>query len=340
MRDLREIYQNHMEEEMKGENFPALENKILAASHRKRAAHFSIPKNVFRGAAVCACAAAVVLGSMLFTGSPGVTAPGNTTNDFGLTVYANAAVTDKGPAVPAKNAETIKGFNFDGAENITDFGHQRVIQDFKFDLSCKGSNIKSLKYEISGGGKFVLSEHKSKGGNPYEELPQEEVFSSFTAKPSSDLTRYRIHVEAPITAKEEATLKAEKDGTLYTPEEAARIKARANGGEDVSDILSPCETIMSVNINNVLNGTIVSITATFLDGSTQTARYQLSAVKDYLGAVRAHNKAQDSIEKAYYDVQTKDGFSHSSSGITEKERNRRFDELDKATKYYCITKLN
>lgn len=342
MTNLHSSYRKHMEEEMRGEDFQVLKERILMASREKRAEESlraaSRKRRVLRSAVACTCAVAVVVGSVFAYDAAkrngAAMTSGSDGNGLCLSAYAAGTKGSVTPAVPAKDAADVRGFNFNAAERITDFGHRRVLEDFTFDFSCRGKNIKTLKYEISGGTEFAVSgkDTNSSDGNPYKYLPKEKTFLSFIAKPGDDLSRYRIRAEASVTAEEEATLKAEKDGTLYSREEAAKLKARANAGEDMSGMLSPCHTIAEVKINDVLNGTVISVTAAFADGTAKTARYQLSAVKDYLGTLRAFYKAGEQLEKTYY---TKNGLDKSR----EKEYEDKRIELDRNTKFYCITEL-
>ena len=323
MTDLHIAYQKHEENRMQGEDFQALETRILKASREKRMEEscrvLARHSHDVRSAVACVCAVAVAGGSALVYGAlqkgRAAMASGQS-GSLSLSVYA-AGTEGVVPAVTAGNAAGVRGFNFVGAENVTDFSGRRVMEDFTFDFGCEGKNIKTLKYEIRGKAKFAVSGRGANHSNPYEYLPKEQTFSSFLAKQGDDLSSYRIHVAAPVTAEEEARLKAEKNGELNA---------------DESGVAAPSHTVAEVKINDVLNGTVVSVTASFNDGSVKTVRYQLSAVKDYLKVLQAYYDAAKELEKTYYapnDADTK----------KEKEYEQRLDELNRNTKFYCITQL-
>lgn len=338
----------------------SLKDKVLQAAARERekaqapAASRQKPRKrgpVLRPAVAACCAAALVLGAV--TVGTMTAGNGQEGNYLVLAAYAAGKDTDSTPAVAAENANGIKGFNFAGSENITDFPNDRAIQDFQFKLDCVGNHIKELKYEISGtSATFTIAgPDYDKDGKPtdlYKTMPKQKTFTSFTAKPSDDLSSYRIRCVAPLTKEETATLKAEKDGTLYTPEEAKKLTEEANARTHtkitVND-LSFCYTIEDVAINKALSGTIVSITATFDDGTTQTKRYQLSAIKNYLETIVAQQQAYSDLRDAYYSVKKVDSdgniyWDSDPNGMTAQEYSAKMNELLENEKpLYCITEL-
>ena len=339
----------------------SLKDKVLQAAARERekaktpaAGRRQTPRRkgpVLRPVVAACCAAALVLGAV--TVGTMTAGNGREGNYLVLAAYAAGKDTDSTPAVAAENANGIKGFNVAGSENITDCPNNRAIQDFQFKLDCVGNHIKELKYEISGtNATFTIAgpayDKDGKPTDPYKTMPKQKTFTSFTAKPSDDLSSYRIRCVAPLTAEETATLKAEKFGTLYTPEEAKKLKEEANARTNtkitVND-LSFCYTIEDVAINKALSGTIVSITATFDDGTTQTKRYQLSAIKNYLETIVADWQAWQDLDFAYNSVKKvgPDGGIYwvpDPNGMTAQEYGAKMDELLKNEKpLYCITEL-
>lgn len=369
MKNLHNAYKKHMENQMSEENFNELKSRILCASREARvqqstaataAAHKNRPvygHPALRRVTACVCALAVVCGAVLVSGmqngsmpvqpsAAGTVAASHTNgNWFSLAAYAAGGDAGKNPAVSVKNAVGIKSTKLHCTEQIADFGHQRAISDFAFDLKCEGANIQELHYEISGKSTFVVSgnpQHEGNPYNPYEYLPKEKPLTAFTVKPGEDLSQYRVHCIAPITAAEETLLKSIKDGIRYTRKEAEEIKARANAGEDTSSELGPDRTIQDVKINNVLDGTIISITAVFQDGTTQKARYQLNAAKDYLDKIRAWQVGGHQIEKKYEKASA--NFSTKEVAPKTKEQiemEQECEKLDSRTldKLYYITEL-
>jgi|GEM_PF-1609237 len=366
MKNLHNAYKKHMENQMSEENFNELKSRILCASRQARvqqstaapaAAHKNRPvygHPALRRVTACVCALAVVCGAVLVSGmqngsmpvqpsAAGTIAASHTNgNWFCLAVYAAGSDTK---TVQAAGAKAIKNFDFYSQENIVEFGKHRAITDFVFSMKCDGKNIRELKYEISGKPTFAISGNPKREGypyNPYDYLPKEKTFTSFTAKPGDDLSKYRIHCVAEITPEEDALLKSIKDGIRYTRKEAEEIKARANAGEDTSSELGPDRTIQDVKINNVLDGTIISITAVFQDGTTQKARYQLNAAKDYLDKIRAWQVGGHQIEKKYEkasaNFSTKEGAPKTKEQI---EMEQECEKLDSRTldKLYYITEL-
>ncbi len=262
MKNLHNAYKKHMENQMSEENFNELKSRILCASREARvqqstaataAAHKNRPvygHPALRRVTACVCALAVVCGAVLVSGmqngsmpvqpsAAGTVAASHTNgNWFCLAVYAAGSDTK---TVQAAGAKAIKNFDFYSQENIVEFGKHRAITDFVFSMKCDGKNIRELKYEISGKPTFAISGNPKREGypyNPYDYLPKEKTFTSFTAKPGDDLSKYRIHCVAEITPEEDALLKSIKDGIRYTRKEAEEIKARANAGEDTSSELA------------------------------------------------------------------------------------------------------
>lgn len=319
MKNLHNTYHEHMENKMRDENLEALKARILKASRKMRAeqekpaAVFTKPRSrhVLRRVTACACALAVVCGAVAVSGmqngsstavrpQAAKTASHTNNNWFSLAAYAAGGDAGKAPAVATvKNAAGIKSTKLYVTEQITDFGHQRVISDFAFDLKCKGKNIEQLKYEIIGKPTFVVSGNPTQRGDPrdpYEYVPKEQPLTGFTAKPGEDLKKYRIHCVAPITAVEEAILKAGKYCGQLETEEAKKYNYHSAEADAYPD-LSYCHTIEEVKRNAVLDGTIIRVTAKFQDGTTQTMRYQLNVAKDYLDKEREWETAGEKLDE-------------------------------------------
>ncbi|MCH4239363.1 MAG: hypothetical protein LKF71_03745 [Oscillospiraceae bacterium] len=367
MENLYNTYKKHMTKELEHEDFDALQTRIMRAARKKQtgSAKTYSRRRVLRGAVAGACAFAVACGGIFIGSTVGVPQASNKAgrsasaavqndNWFCLTAYAAGSKNVAVPAVAAKNIVGIKGMDFGGGENIADFGHQRVIEDFNFNLNCQGQNLKELKYTISGNTKFSISKSKPDEGstanfnNPYKYLPAEKTFSSFTAKPGEDLSKYRIHCVAPITAKEELALHSEKygkkpDGTAYTPEEMKKITEQKSIW--VWDPTLPaCEEIEQNRLNQHMSGTIISITATFNDGTFKTLRYQLSVAKDYLEGVRQLNKEDFELEKSFFAAPDANGVWRTKmTALTEKEKKDYNAALEKVGEDipspYCISEL-
>lgn len=317
MAEFGRAYRGYMENRMRSEDFRVLEERILCASREKRREERQCAANrrsrFVKRALACICAVAVAGGT---TWVYCTTVQRGKGGRLSLSVYSTGTegVT---PAVATQKSAGVRGFNFDGAERVTEFGRHRVVEDFTLDFSCRGENIKRLKYEISGGASFALSGSGGGRKDPYEYLPKEQTFSSFFAQPGDDLSRYRIHVEAPVSASEEARLMAEKNGALSAKESGAS---------------APSHTVAELKINNRLNGTVISVTAALTDGTVKTVRYQLSAVKDYQKAVQAYSQKAKELERVYYTPNDADQ-------KREKEYEQKLAELDRKTKFYCITEL-
>lgn len=366
MENLYNTYKKHMAEELEKENFDVLQTRIMRAARKKQtgSAKTCSHHRVLRGAVAGACTFAVVCG--VFVGSTAeapkmspkaghsVSAAAQNNNWFCLTAYAAGSKNVAVPAVAAKNIVGIKGMDFGGGQKITDFGHQRVIEDFNFNLKCQGQNLKELKYTISGNTQFAISKSIPGEGstanfnNPYKYLPAEKTFSSFTAKPGDDLSKYRIHCVAPITAKEELALHSEKygkkpDGTAYTPEEMEKIIEQKSIW--VWDPTLPaCVEIEEKRLNQYMSGTIISITAIFNDGTSKTLRYQLSIAKNYLEGVRQLNKEDFELEKSFFAAPDANGvWRTKQTPLTAKEKKDYEAALEKIGKdipnSYCISEL-
>lgn len=334
---------------------------MLAAAQEARKAAEKAPQNrylpgpkkrrhsILRPALAACCAAAVVLGAVTFGSGPQTSQSGG--NSFVLAAYAAGTDTDAVPAVKADNAGGVKAFQFDGSCRITDFPNDRAIYLYSFNLHLIGNNIESITYTLEGneGVGFTYDERLTMPDqNPYEVLPDEETFSTFTVKPEDDLSCYRIRCVAQLTEEETALLKAEKDGTLYTPEEAERIKKEANENPITiitADDLAYSYKIAETHINEVLNGTIVRVTATFSDGTQQTKAYQVSAVENFLETVAANSQLFRDAENAYYTrrVVSSDGsvaWAPDPNGMTEEEYRELCQKADANQKpLYVISEL-
>ena len=339
----------------------SLKNKVLEAAKEARKAAGTAPQNryvpppkkrqraILRPAVAACCAAAVVLGAVTFGNGP-QTSPGGG-NSFVLAAYAAGTDTDAVPAVKADNAGGAKAFQFDGSWRITDFPNDRAIYLYSFNLHLIGNNIESITYTLEGneGVGFTYDERLTMPDqNPYEVLPDEEMFSSFTVKPEDDLSCYRIRCVAQLTEEETALLKAEKDGTLYTPEEAERIKKEANENPITiitADDLAYSYKIAETHINEVLNGTIVRVTTTFSDGTQQTKAYQVSAVENFLETVAANYQLYADVDNAYNTLRAygPDGevyWKPDPNGMTEEEHHKLWMEADANQKpLYVISEL-
>lgn len=289
MKNLHDAYKKHMRKEMKSENFDALQERILQASRMERKSlerteargynrrpFYHSP--VFRRTAT-ACAAILVVSGILLaaprSGLPGGGSQPGGKNQFILTAYA----AEKQPS--SQDNTTIRTIRTNLNSTLSGDDNRNLYIEFGVDLSCKGENIESLTYTF---------DHTDVGFKQYTTLDHstetQNIASSITVDyaaqaSGNSFTNIQITLPADWNA---GTKDADRFGLVPSdPRRILPMKAAADK----------------------LTQAPLAITATFKDGSSQTKKYRIAPVTNYV-----------EVQKALYKE-----FERDSSTSPEREKN-------------------
>lgn len=297
-----------------------LKQRVLAAADCERAARTTAApvcwkKAALRASAVC-CAFALVVGGIAIVGSRhSVVSPaGNSAvngaaaakpqNSFDLAVYAAGAANSQRKTVALDVKEFGQGYTFStgGVDGLDeDKNHLTSDVNFKLHLTCSGSNVKSMEYSLDTA-KLNKNEkaYFSKYNGEYLDEKSRKSFVIDYAEQTKQFKdkKYSIFLSAPMTYEE--------------------YKIEVNEADKDYQALKANEYLMNELVyrdSQVLRNTRLVLKATFKDGSTQTKKYQIAPVKNYL-----------SIMNQYTD--------YSLAASREPEGSKKDEMVDKAEKYF------
>ena len=295
-----------------------LKQRVLAAADCERAARTTAApvrwkKAALRASAVC-CAFALVVGGIAIAGSRhAVVLPaGNSAvngaaaakpqNSFDLAVYAAEEANSQSKTVALNIAKFGKYFTFDtgGVDELDkDRNHLTSDINYKLDLTCNGNNIEKMEYSLdttrlSRNEKACFSKYDN---GDMDANPPKSFFVDYERqKEQLNQKKYGIYLVAPMTYEE--------------------YKIAVSRNKNVEEVKAS-EYLMNELVyrdSQVLRNTRLVLKATFKDGSTQTKKYQIAPVKNYL-----------SIMNQYTD--------YSLAASREPEGSKKDEMVDKAEKY-------
>lgn len=289
MKNLHDAYKKHMRKEMNPENFDALQERILQASRMERKSlertearrqdhrPFYRHSIFLRTATVCA-AILVVSGIVLAAprlGSPGGGSQPGGENQFILTAYAAEK------QIPSQDNTIIRTIRTNLNSTLGGDDNRNLYIEFGVDLSCKGENIESLTYTF---------DHTDVGFKQYTTLDN----STETQNVASSITvDYAAQVSGNSFTNIQITLPA---GWNAGTKDADRFGLVPSDPRWILPMKAAADKLAQAPL---------AITATFKDGSSQTKKYRIAPVKNYV-----------EVQKALYKE-----FEHDSSMSPEREKN-------------------
>lgn len=292
----------------------AIRDERTAAS--RRPATESMPKRtirpLWRFAVATACVAIVALGGLALAPAADrlFADKGNT---FALTAYASGTSAEGADnlRIAFGNFAHWGGWQtFDESQRgqaspyendfIHDTGMEKgYICSTYFDLTCNGSHIASLTYELQGQGVYFSFDPARNESTP----PSDFTRNRFTVGPDdlADPNKGYIYIVANVPAEGEL---AEPTSLIDERLKRAESYREANPGSNPNEQLTQAEidaynqamsqasVLVHTKAAEMVADATIAITATFDDGTTETHTYRILPVDDFAKRYQAYEAAR------------------------------------------------
>lgn len=307
-RNLFDDYRKHMNEvelpdsARENLNWAILEER--SACSQSSAAHSTrkrLPaRPAWRIAAAAACIGVIVFGCLFFTPAVDRMLGGNE-KSFALTAYASGIATESAGNVKLAlgNFASWGGwYSFDELawedaspyENdfIHDTGMEKgYICSIYFDLACEGSGIASLTYELEGEGVYFNFDPARDWSTP----PEDFTRYRFTVGPddlkNADKGFVYIVANVPVegdlvepAAVLDEHLERMDEALAENPDENPNERFTQDEMDAYSEAMNQLGVLVQTKAAEMVGESVLTITATFYDGTAESHRYRIAPVED------------------------------------------------------------
>ncbi len=277
---------------------------------------FAVKRSRAKGFAIAACAVLAVGAALLAAGPISAALDGGgdapaaveSTNFFQMVAFA-----DEG-AQAANGVATLTAKDFAPArsgvgprydpETSSYPGDVDASRFYNLDLTCTGSNVTSMTYELQGKGVDFFNWELTHNQDPTSDAPS--VTGATGTRDSSFTVDYAnqdidsaeaVHHEICLNYPLEGDLRAAWD-KFHTNTERERVPGTMPEDERLAQLeaRNQFELALARHDAEVIANARIVLTATFADGTTQTKTYRIAPVDDFDAAYRTYLDAQEAAD--------------------------------------------
>lgn len=256
--------------------------------------------------AVAACTAALALGTLVLstTGSlpfdiPGFSDKTSATDGTNSSSFVLAAYAEGTPVPNSKNIVVSPESFFNGSYSWSE-GDPEIASDghtvgtmrisFGLDLRCNGNDISSLTYRLEGDGQDRI-ELERLGSRAY-------TFGNGTL----DEERGRELTVDSTTRMQESSFGLIVD--FLMPDSLSALNDQINANPDDDSAYNAYRAASFAHAAGILNGQVLSITATHDAGTTETQRYRIAPVEDFESKAAAwFDSGQHGLDSSLFTIE-------------------------------------